>query len=60
MATNNVTAMATRPASPKPRPVELAYFEALDGQPRVSELILALDGVCSALDAEQISFDDHE
>jgi hypothetical protein len=45
---------------PDPVPVEAAYFERPQGSPPVLDLIIALDGVCSALNAEQINFEDHD
>jgi hypothetical protein len=49
----------TRP-HPEPIPVVAEYFERPEGSPSVLDYLIALDGVCSALNAEQINFEDHD
>lgn len=53
-------ALAATLSAPEPAPVAAVYFEDRKDQPSIFDLVNALDGVCSALDAEQINFNDHD
>ena len=44
---------------PKPAPIEAAYFERPEGSPSVLTPLIALNGVCATLEAEQVHFNDH-
>jgi hypothetical protein len=60
---DNVTVIRPPAEPPQPAaslPVLPVYFEHPEGEPSILSLLQALEGVCSALDAEQITFDDHE
>jgi hypothetical protein len=51
-----------RPASPqRPSKAQAVYFSCPDDEPPVSQLIFALEGVCSTLDADaQDGFNDFD
>jgi hypothetical protein len=58
---NAVSAAAIPAGSSRPEyKVDAVYFETRTIEPVVEHLIFALEGVCSALDAEQLSFEDED